>query len=60
MYIHCDPSFEPSRDGSNEGPQRMFLLKNIYCEPSFEPSHRDGSNEGSQYMFLLRNKKNYL
>ena len=27
--IFCDPSLEPScRDGSNEGSQHMFLLKN--------------------------------
>ena len=57
------PSLEPShRDGSNEGSQQMFLLRNkkIYVYPPLSGAHQDGSYVGSQHMFLSRNYKSYL
>ena len=45
LNICCDPSLEPShRDGSNEGPQHMFLLrnkKNCLCIIFNTPSYRE-------------------
>ena len=44
--MHCDPSLEPSRrDGSNEGSQRMFSLRNKenISELSVTPCYRNST-----------------
>ena len=50
--IFCDPSLEPSRrDGSNEGSQRMFLLrnrKNIFELSSIAPVIWSSKKVGSR------------
>ena len=36
--VSCDPSSEPSVDGSDEGSQHMVLIATVSCDPSSEPS----------------------